>query len=332
MVPRKAIALLSGGLDSALAAKLMIDQGIEVIGLHLVSPFGCKLPVDDVARHLGIRLIKKEKGEAYLELVKHPQYGYGKNMNPCIDCRIYMFQLAEVVMKEEGADFVVTGEVIGQRPMSQMRHSMELIDSRTALKGLLLRPLSAKTMDPTVPETKGWVDREKLMQISGRGRKDQLELAGVIGVTGYAAPGGGCLLTETEFSNRLRDFFGHEDGLDSARRLAQSQLLHLGRHFRLNEKLKFIIGRNAQENEALALLWEKSGASYMHPETFRGPDAVAVGPIDSQTRSLIARVLMRYSKVDPSQEQEFTFCQGPLAERMRVSGSVNDSELQTWRL
>ena len=332
MNARKAIVLMSGGLDSALAAKMMIDQGLEVVGLHLVSPFGCKLPVDAGAKHLGIRLVKKDKGEAYLDLVKNPQYGYGKNMNPCLDCRIYMFQLAEVVMKEEGADFVVTGEVVGQRPMSQMRHSMELIDSRTTLKGLLLRPLSAQSLEPTEPEIKGWVDRQKLMGISGRGRRDQIDLAEKIGVSEFAAPGGGCLLTEADFSRRLRDFFGHEKDVAPEMRLAQSQLLHLGRHFRLSEDLKFIVGRNENENRELAVLWEKSGGSYLHPESFTGPDAVVVGPLSHGERMTVARVMMRYSKADSSREQEFTFQTTLGSERLRACGGVNDSELEAWRL
>ncbi len=326
---------MSGGLDSALAARLMLDQGIEVVGLHLESPFGCILPVDQVAAGLGIRLIKVKKGEAYLDLVKNPKFGYGKNMNPCLDCRIYMFQLAETVLDEEQADFVVTGEVMGQRPMSQMKSSMELIDSRTTLKGRLLRPLSAQVMEATIPELEGWVDREKLLSISGRGRKDQLRLAEALGVEDYSAPGGGCLLTEAAFSNRLRDFFGHEEKMDAETRLAQSKMLRLGRHFRVRDDLKIIIGRNESENVELAQLWRKAGAAFMHPESFKGPDAVAIGRTTFEDRELIGQIIIRYGKTDAESDQRLRWdSPAELLEALDVSvrGSIADDLLDQWRL
>ena len=239
----KAIALLSGGLDSALAARVIKDQGIEVIGLHLVSPFGCKNEVQKTADSLGINIVFKEKGEAYLDLVKSPQYGYGKNMNPCVDCRIYMFELAEQVMQEQGAHFIITGEVVGQRPMSQQKQAMQLIDKKSDSENRVLRPLSAHLFPPSLAEINGWVDREKLFGISGRSRTEQLEMAKNLGLENYAAPGGGCLLTESAFSNRLRDFFKHESvDISTEKRLVDSQLILLGRNFKVSDNCNIIIG------------------------------------------------------------------------------------------
>lgn len=292
---RKAIALLSGGLDSALAAKMVKDQGIEVVGLHLLSPFGCLEEVEKVAEELGVRLLLKEKGEAFLNLVENPKYGYGSAINPCIDCRIFMFELAKKVMEEEKADFIVTGEVLGQRPMSQQRGSMKKIDKESPIEGLVLRPLSAHKFEPTIPEQNGWVDREKLLGIWGRGRKDQLALAKEWGLTKFKSPGGGCLLTEQAFAKRLHDFFEHKTYTTSEERMAQSQMLRYGRHFRVADGVKAIVGRNESENHQLEKLWPAAGGTLLRPENFDGPSAIVFG--DAQThRQTIGAILARYGK------------------------------------
>lgn len=320
---------MSGGLDSALAAKVVKAQGVEVVGLHLVSPFGCHLDVDKVATTLGIRLIKKEKGEAYLDLVQNPQFGYGKNMNPCIDCRIYMFKLASRVMQDEKADFVVTGEVLGQRPMSQMRNSMNLIDSRSGLGGRCLRPLSAKHLEPTVPELEGWVDRSKLFAMAGRGRKDQFGLAEKIGVTQYAAPGGGCLLTESAFSKRLSDFYTY-DRTAGEIRLARAQLLRLGRHFRWSKLLKVVVGRDQSENSEISTLWRKADAHYFHPKTFNGPDAVAMGEIGDDDIIRIGGIIARYAGLQS--RGEISWEQGERTQVFDVRTPIADTDLALYRL
>jgi tRNA-uridine 2-sulfurtransferase len=291
----KAIALMSGGLDSTLAAKVVADQGVEVLGLHLVSPLGCRNSVQKNADAVGVKLLFKEKGEAYLDLVKNPRFGYGSQMNPCLDCRIFMFQLADVVRQEEGADFIVTGEVVGQRPMSQQRRSMNLIDNNSPVDGLVLRPLSAHLMPMTIPEKQGWVDRTKLFHISGRGRKAQFELAAALGITDYEAPSGGCLLTEGSFTPRLKDFFAHDEGRGPTR-VAQSALLRLGRHFRFSDKLKVIVGRNEGENLEIEALWEPSGGTLFAPQGFSGPALLALGPIDETDREAIGSLIVRYGK------------------------------------
>ena len=292
----KAIALMSGGLDSTLAAKVVRDQGVEVIGLHLLSPFGCREDVEKSANAAGVPLHFKEKGEAYLDLVQNPRYGYGKNMNPCIDCRIFMFQLADVVRQDERADFIVTGEVLGQRPMSQQRNSMELIDRQSPVDRLVLRPLSAHCLAPTIPEENRWIDREKLFQISGRSRKEQMALAEQFGIKDYSSPGGGCLLTESAFSARLRDFFDHKTHQSSEDRLAQSELLGLGRHFRISDQAKVIVGRDEKENEKMNRLWSKARGTHFTPDNFDGPSAILIGKHGSTEQEIIGAMIARYGK------------------------------------
>ncbi|HEY5973898.1 MAG TPA: hypothetical protein VIU41_04085, partial [Geobacteraceae bacterium] len=204
---RKALALLSGGLDSTLAVKVMLEQGIEVEALNFTSPFctctgknaGCKSEAVRVAEEFNIPIKVMHKGAEYLEIVRNPRHGYGKALNPCIDCRIFLLRKAKEYMAQSGADFVITGEVLGQRPMSQRRDTLRVIERESGLAGLLLRPLSARHFEPTIPEKEGWVDREKLLAFKGRSRKDQMDLAAELDVTNYPCPAGGCMLTEVSF-------------------------------------------------------------------------------------------------------------------------------------
>ncbi|MFQ6091193.1 MAG: hypothetical protein ACE5OR_00670 [bacterium] len=250
----KAIALLSGGLDSRLAVKLILDQGIGVLAVNFIGPFcTCNRPgrceAKEVSEKLDVPLKRFALGREYIEMVKSPRYGYGKNMNPCLDCRIMTFTKARELMEEMGADFVFTGEVLGQRPMSQRRDAMRIVERDSGLEGRLLRPLSAKLMKPTIPEREGLVDREKLLNIQGRSRKPQMRLAEELGLTDYPCPAGGCLLTDKGFADRLRDLFQH--GEDS---LYDINLLKVGRHFRLPTGQKIIAGRDEEENRTLAAL------------------------------------------------------------------------------
>lgn len=246
----KALALLSGGLDSTLAAKLVLDQGIDVEAVNFVSPFclckkgGCGAP--EVASNLNIQLKKINVGEQYLKIVRKPRFGYGKNMNPCIDCRIFMLKKARKYAKQIGASFIFTGEVLGQRPMSQHGRTLGIIEQEAGLKGKILRPLSAKLLPPTEAEKKGLVDREMLLSIEGRSRKKQIRLAEELKVTEYSCPAGGCLLTYKEFASKLRDLFEHKKMVS----LKDVQLLKIGRHFRFG-KNKIIVGRNEAENHLL---------------------------------------------------------------------------------
>ncbi len=276
MTQRKAVVLLSGGLDSMLAAKLMLEQGVAVEGLYLNSPFGCSEDVAQVARQLGIPLKVVEKGMDYVDLVRNPKYGYGRNMNPCIDCRIYMFEAAHRVMEELGADFIVTGEVVGQRPMSQRHDALDLIDRDSEMAGLVVRPLSAKHLPPTRPETEGWIDREKLLDIAGRGRTVQLELAEAFGLQGYAPPAGGCLLTDANFSKKLSTFFSENADPD----ITEVRLLRYGRHVPMESGAHVILGRNREENRKLLDESRKevsNGKMASFRPLFSGPVAILSG-------------------------------------------------------
>jgi hypothetical protein len=288
----RALGLLSGGLDSALAAALLLEQGIEVVGLHFESPVSCRSDVRAVARDLGIPLIVRPKGEEYLRLLRAPRWGYGRNLNPCVDCRVFMIRRARDCMQETGAGFVFTGEVLGQRPMSQLREKLRLVDRQSGLDGLLLRPLSARLLPETEPERRGWVDRARLLAITGRSRHTQLAEAARLGVRGYQSPGGGCLLTDAAFSRKLRDLFDHADG--HALEESDLALLSVGRHFRLGPGIKIVVGRDAAENARLAGL-QGVGRWLVEPEGFPGPSALVCGPRDENSLAAAIRLIARYA-------------------------------------
>ncbi len=243
----KALVLYSGGLDSNLALKLILDQGLQALALTFFTPFTSpKLIAPPLP---GVEYIEIIFGENYIKLVRAPSYGWGKNMNPCIDCRIYTLKRAKEIMDEVGASFIVTGEVLSQRPMSQRRDTFRLIEREAELEGLILRPLSAKLLPPTIPERAGWVRREALLGLRGRSRKLQMEMARRRGIEGYPSPAGGCRLTDPGFSHRLREALSF--GEDSLRDM---ELLKLGRHFRFPSGGKAIVGRNEEENGKLSSL------------------------------------------------------------------------------
>jgi tRNA-specific 2-thiouridylase len=294
---RKAISLISGGLDSILAAKLILEQGLEVVGLTFTSAFRSRKDKVEgsmavkTASELGIELIIREKGEDYFEVLKNPRYGYGKNMNPCIDCRIYMLKKTRIIMEEIGAGFVVTGEVLGQRPMSQQRPTLRLIEKESGLEGFIVRPLSAQHFDPTVPEREGVVDRERLLNVAGRGRSVQYALAAKYGLKEFSSPGGGCLLTDPIFSVKLRELFSKDKDF-SARDI---DLLSVGRHFRLRDDTKLIVGRNEEENEKLQSLWSAPYVLFT-PVDFTGPQAVLKGAMDEEIIEVVANIMGQYGK------------------------------------
>jgi len=296
-----AVVLLSGGLDSTLAVKMMIEQGIDLTAVHFTSPFcncssrkaGCRNEARRVADQFGVPLRVVVKGMDYLRVVENPPHGHGRGMNPCIDCRIYMLRKVAAMLDELGASFVVTGEVLGQRPMSQHRQAIETIDRESGLAGRILRPLSAHLFDPTLPEQAGIVDRGRLLAISGRSRKPQIELAEQFGVRDYPCPAGGCLLTDPDIAARLRDLFAHVPGYVHR----DLVLLTIGRHFRLSPKLRVIIGRSQEENERIAGL-ALPGDALFTPENFRGPTLLATGELEPVFEGVIAGMMAAYSQDD----------------------------------
>jgi hypothetical protein len=295
-INKTAVALISGGLDSALAIKLVQMQGIEVIALHFTSQFTAIDPrkkdtiVVESARELGVPLHFIKKGDDFVDIIRHPKYGHGKNLNPCIDCRIYTLKLAKQFMEEMGAGFLVTGEVVGQRPMSQLKNTLRMIEKRAGCDGLILRPLSAQFLPPSLPELEGLVQRESLQRIAGRGRKIQLRLAKEFGLTKFAAPAGGCLLTDKIFSKRLRDLLEHDQSVDDL----QLELLHLGRHIRFRPDLKIIVGRSEIENDIIDQ--PKFRGMRLKPFDFPAPVVFCAGKPTEDEIPLIAGVLMRYTK------------------------------------
>ena len=294
----KTILLLSGGLDSTLAGKLMIEMGIEVEAFNLVSPFckctphsmGCSAAAK-AADQLGIPVHMHASGDEYLEIIKHPRFGRGSGMNPCIDCRVYAFKNARDYMEEKGADFITTGEVLGERPMSQRRDAMLRIERESGLKGLILRPLSAKLMDPSKPEIDGLVDRNQLLDISGRGRKPQFELAEKLGIKDFLCPAGGCMLTDPEFAPRLSDLFDHEPDVG----IRDVNILKYGRHFRHPGGAKIVVGRTEKDNEAIERFAGDDDVLFM-PATVAGPTVLGRGLTSAEDRITAASFIATYAK------------------------------------
>jgi tRNA-uridine 2-sulfurtransferase len=247
----RALGLFSGGLDSMLAAALLRAQGLEVTLITFVTPFYGADRARESAAHLGLPLLELDITEKFWPLLFAPPHGFGRGHNPCIDCHLLMIREAGLVLAAQGFHFLFTGEVLGQRPMSQNRGSLNLIANKSGLGDLLLRPLSARLLKTTRPEQEGWVDREGLLNLSGRGRKLQIALAAAYGITRYPAPAGGCLLTDPGYAARLKELLDYKGGSVTRPDL---EALKWGRHFRLPGGAKAIVGRTQRENEALLTL------------------------------------------------------------------------------
>ena len=310
---RRAVVLLSGGLDSTLAARLMLEQGIELHGIYFSMLWGCcdKTKALASADELGIPLMVYKVQEDYIQIIRRPKYGYGTQLNPCVDCRIYMFTLARKYMEEIGASFVVTGEVFGQRPMSQMRRSLRIIEADAGLEGRLLRPLSARLLEPTLPEVMGIVDRGKLLAISGRSRREQVALANARGITSYTQPAGGCLLTDAEFATKVKDLLAHDERPGAW----DMELLTIGRHVRLTPTTKVILGRNAVENGLLEVYHRPDRTTLVVPQ-FAGPSALVIGPLTPEAQSLTLQLIGRYTKLEKVSGDPLGFTCGGEAVRL----------------
>ncbi len=308
MAKKRAVALFSGGLDSILAAKLVKDQGVDVVGLHIKTGFHSEdvkerlgllkeeeNPIRKAARQIDLPLVELDISSSYCGVIENPKYGYGKNANPCIDCKIAFLKAAKEYMEREGFDFIITGEVVNQRPMSQNLPTLRLIEKEAGVEDLVLRPLSAKLLPPTIPEREGWVDREKLLDISGRGRDRQLQLAKELGLEYVPQPSGGCLLTMEEVSRRVFDQLSHKEwDCDIAK------LVPIGRHFRLPSGVKVIVARNRDEVNYLKKFQNRW---YLFKPTTKGTVALLLKeepPTDEETQ-LVAGLVARYSKREPKE-------------------------------
>ncbi|MBN2123156.1 MAG: tRNA 4-thiouridine(8) synthase ThiI [Deltaproteobacteria bacterium] len=292
----KALCVFSGGLDSMLAAELLRAQGIEVLAITFETPFFPAERARISAASMDLPLKVVDITPLHLEIVKNPKHGYGENMNPCIDCHTLMFSRAGNMLEDEGASFIVTGEVLGQRPKSQKRNALRLIARECGFEGLILRPLSARHLSPTIPEEKGWVDREALMDFSGRSRKPQMALAEKFRIADYPSPAGGCLLTDAGFSRRLKDLLLFRPHPESR----ELELLKLGRHFRLGPSARLVVGRNKAENQAIQALAKESDLLY-RVASFPGPTVLAIGRMDRDQEGLAASIAVSYSDAPDGQ-------------------------------
>ena len=294
-MPGRCVTLFSGGLDSMLAIRLMQEQEIEVEALNFKTAFTCcQDQSGQAARDLGVRLTILSTDDDYFDLVRNPRFGYGKGANPCVDCRIYMFQKAKQFMEQVDAQFIVSGEVVGQRPMSQKRRDLDVISHHSDLDDLLLRPLSAKLLPPTKPERDGLVDREQLYDFQGRSRKGLIELAKKFGFEDIPTPSTGCALTEPRFSKKVFDLF--EVAPES--NAWDFELLKLGRHFRYDERTKVVMGRDKQENDRLRYMHElpdSSSAAMLNPRNFLGPRTLICGPATDEAVDFAAGLILRYT-------------------------------------
>ncbi len=325
----KAFSLLSGGLDSLLATRLIMDQGIEVIGLHFITPFfgygkkGQESRFIERWRSLyGIQARIIDISEEYFQVVRHPRYGYGKNFNPCVDCKIFLFAKAKALMNEERADFLITGEVLGQRPMSQRRDTLRIVERDSGTEGILLRPLCAKNLKPTRAELKGMINRENLLGFSGRSRKPQIKLAEELGLRLYPSPAGGCILTDPILASRIREYFSERQNVT----VKETLLLQIGRHFRFPGRQHLIVGRREEENQRLMEL-RQDEALFLKVQGIPGPLGLLRGKIDAAELDLAASIVARYSKAKDRADVEIEYGSdvANLSGRLRVNPAKDDS-------
>lgn len=292
----KALGLLSGGLDSSLAALCLKRQGVEVTGISFVTPFFGSSKAELAAKQMDIPLIVENISEVHLAMLKNPRYGYGKNMNPCIDCHAMMFRLAGEVMAKRGFDFLFSGEVLGQRPMSQNSDALRSVANYSGHPERILRPMSAKLLPVTSMEEQGLIDRELLLDIQGRSRKPQEALAKEWGLTDFPSSGGGCLLTEIHFSDRLRDLVTHQPDCN----VDDVELLKIGRQFRLSEQSKLTLGRHQEDNDSIRAA-DKSDYIILRTPGVSGPLGLISGAPTEEDLQTAGAIVATYGK---GKEQE----------------------------
>ena len=322
----KALVLFSGGLDSILTIRLLQEQNLKVEGINFVTPFSAgQSYVDSIARKFGVKVHKVNVDPAYFSMIRKPRHGYGANMNPCLDCKIFMLRRAAKFAKKRGFDFLATGEVVGERPFSQQRGMLFLIEREAGLEGKIVRPLSGRLLPSTEAEKKGLIKRESLLSISGRNRTPQLELARNFGIKEFPTPGGGCLLTDPGFAHKLRDFLKHSRTFS----WDDVSLLRLGRHFRLGKE-KIIVGRRHEENLSLKNLAKKQKLPWMEVQCFMGPVAVVQGKSGSLMRKA-ADLTFRYSDAPKDRPARVVLHIGK-ARKVLEAGLISEQETEKLRV
>jgi tRNA U34 2-thiouridine synthase MnmA/TrmU len=287
-----ALGLCSGGLDSMLAGLLLRKQGISVQWITFETPFFSSAKAKQASKTTKIPLMVENITPAYLEMLKNPRCGYGKHMNPCMDCHALMFKLAGGIMTEKGLDFLFSGEVLGQRPMSQTMNSLRYVEKQSGFDGYILRPLSAKRLPVTIPEQQGLVNRDFLMDITGRSRKPQMKLAKEFGISKFPAPAGGCLLTDKGFASRLKDLFDHQDTYAER----ELYLLRHGRHLRLHHTTKIVVGRTEKDNENIEKFYAPNLDAMIKIKQIPGPMVLIPNDGSKEDRMLAASICVGYSK------------------------------------
>ena len=327
---KKVVALLSGGLDSQLAIKMMQEQGFDVSAVAIKTPFcdfdcgrGCGFEIRERADDLDVNLKTVYLGDEYIEMLKHPKHGIGAGFNPCIDCRSMMFDAAKKHMEEIGAEFIISGEVLGQRPMSQHAPALRTIENESDLVGKIVRPLSAALLPETDPEKDGLIKRENLGMIRGRTRRGQLDMAKKYGIENPPNAGGGCLLTEPHFGIKAKDLFSHTKNPT----INDIDLLKIGRHFRLDEETKFIVGRNKDENEMIKAI-ALPGDILLEAKDFVGPVSILRGSNAKQHLKFASSITLRYSDAPNNEQVIVSIRDNDLVEEIASKSAEEESYIQ----
>ncbi len=327
---KKVVALLSGGLDSQLAIKMMQEQGFDVSAVAIKTPFcdfdcgrGCGFEIREKADDLNVNLKTVYLGDEYIEMLKHPKHGIGAGFNPCIDCRSMMFDAAKKHMEEIGAEFIISGEVLGQRPMSQHAPALRTIEKESDLVGKIVRPLSAALLPETDPEKDGLIKRENLGMIRGRTRRNQLDMAKKYGIENPPNAGGGCLLTEPQFGIKAKDLFSHTENPT----INDIDLLKIGRHFRLDEQTKFIVGRNKDENEMIKAI-ALPGDILLEAKDFVGPVSILRGSNAKKHLKFASSVTLRYSDAPNNEQAIVSIKDNDLVEEIASQSAEEESYIQ----
>ena len=327
---KKVVALLSGGLDSQLAIKMMQEQGFDVSAVAIKTPFcdfdcgrGCGFEIRERADDLDVNLKTVYLGDEYIEMLKHPKHGIGAGFNPCIDCRSMMFDAAKKHMEEIGAEFIISGEVLGQRPMSQHAPALRTIENESNLVGKIVRPLSAALLPETDPEKDGLIKRENLGMIRGRTRRNQLDMAKKYGIENPPNAGGGCLLTEPQFGIKAKDLFSHTKNPT----INDIDLLKIGRHFRLDEETKFIVGRNKDENEMIKAI-ALPGDILLEAKDFVGPVSILRGSNAKKHLKFASSVTLRYSDAPNNEQAIVSIKNNDLVEEITAESAEEKSYIQ----